>query len=250
MIAFLSSWFQVLFQYFNYSNFLYNFRTRIIGDVKEKQKFSNVIQHIQIEESNNKALEILKKGFSVAEKDEKTSAQLAQTIARFLCNQLDFEEAKKWGREAIELWDKFYFHDTMGQIYKKELHTISNQKEIDSQEKFKYAIEVARTAVNYFSEAQKMLEQDFQFVNHEDTEMEYHIFDLDQNLRFTSSYYGEVDVKTLTALLLGVSENKEIKKNISSFLQGSNITSSVERIFADRIRKWEDYSDFLGEITF
>ena len=215
-----------------------------------KQKFSNIIECIKHEESNKKALDILKKGFSVTINNEKISARLAQTIARFLSYENDFEEAKKWGGKAIDLWNRFYFHDTMGQIYKKELHTISNQKEIDSQEKFKYAIEVARAAVNYFRKAQEMLEQDFQLVNHEsDTEIEHHIFYLDQNLRFTSSYYGEVDVNLkLTALLLGISENKERKKSISNFLQGGKNIFAIEDMFKERIGKWEEFSDFLGEI--
>ena len=123
------------------------FRAKTYGDMKKlltnrkygdgddendhrKPKFSKLIVQIENNISPQKTLELLKKGYSTIIDDFNISPVIAQTIARFLLYQKDFDEAKIWAQKAIDSpLKRFSFVDTMGQIYKHEIQELKNRNQ-------------------------------------------------------------------------------------------------------------------------
>ena len=61
--------------------------------------------------------------------------------------------------------------------------------------------------------------------------------------------FGELDVNLkLASLLIGLSTNKDTKKEISAYLRGKPDENGVQKIFTEKIDNWRDFTDFLTNI--
>ena len=131
---------------------------------RERAKFSPFIECVQEEVNPYMAFQLLKKGFEVTEKGEKSehsAAIIAQTLARYLMNQKDFESAEFWAQKAIDMEQKnFSFWDTFAQVFKRKLMNNLKIKTLTVQEKNK-VIDIARLSSKYFQHAQKLIESKF-----------------------------------------------------------------------------------------
>ena len=133
-------------------------------------------------------LQLLEKGFEVTQKDDHSAAIIAQTLARFLMHQKNFEQAKFWAQRAIDLEKKnFSLWDTLAQVYKREFYHVKDGAITD--EARKIVIDIARKSAKYFQDAQKLIEKTFEY-NRERNYTSSHGHTKDLTNRNTS-YFGK-----------------------------------------------------------
>jgi hypothetical protein len=105
--------------------------TRAIRDQGEesdtaskKRRFSELIVDVMKKINPEAAKDLLEVGFQNLPRNE-DKGFIAQALARFHIETLDFEGAEKWAKEAITLLpNNFTMYDTIGQVYKRMLRFV------------------------------------------------------------------------------------------------------------------------------
>ena len=218
-------------------------------EFKEKRpKFSPLIECIQKQFNPPMVIDLLQSGYQVTKEHDSSGAHIAQTIARFLIYQSEFEAARHWAEIAVQTIPKNpSFHDTLGQVYKRELYYLEKDK-FESRVERKYAIQVAKASVKHFREAQQIIEAMFvaKKSQKENSNCERYTREL---INKNTSYFGEIEVNlTLASLLIGLSADLNTKKAIAKFLRGVPDENEVERKFTEKIEDWREFIDFLSNI--
>jgi hypothetical protein len=92
-------------------------------DERKKEKFSDIIQHIDKERNPSAPVTVLTAAYNILNEEEKSV--IAQAIARLYNSRLLYESAIKWANNAIndahQTPHEFACHDTLGQIYRNKL---------------------------------------------------------------------------------------------------------------------------------
>lgn len=115
--------------------------------------FSPLILDILNEDGQNKAIELLIKGFDFFKSDH----VIAQTIARLYARNKEFDQAEKWARDAVMLAvpsGKSYCIHTLGSVLKEKFVAITNKLGKVEPSNAKTYLELAIEALANFLKAQ------------------------------------------------------------------------------------------------
>ena len=124
---------------------------------ESKEKFSPIIQEIIADESMDKAIEVLKKGFEITE-----DPFLAQQIARAYIEAKSWDCALEYAKKAISLIENnCRLYDTLGQVHRMKLeefyeHLKSKAKTIDVDADIIVAIKIAFEAISIYKIEQRL----------------------------------------------------------------------------------------------
>ena len=188
----------------------------VFGELDAKQQFSRLIEYFIKKRSSDLANKFLEKAFQKLHEYQRPF--IAQTLARLLKKDKQFDKADEWILKAIKIVDFYTFYDTRGQVFKAQLEekakADSNILECviiarQAAENFQAAVSTFKKQRNTFQEALK----NFDVTN-----------DLFSATSMTPALYGEINVS--------IKILESLKKSLDSKLHGKFIASltSVETV--------------------
>ena len=95
-----------------------------VDTASKKRRFSELIVDVMKKINPEAAKDLLEVGFQNLPRNE-DKGFIAQALARFHIETLEFEGGEKWAEKAITLLpNNFTMYDTIGQVYKRMLRFV------------------------------------------------------------------------------------------------------------------------------